>query len=290
MRLQSFTVSLWSFVVLGATIGCNGYTKIVVPKRAATFVEGAVLNLTAQKSGLEPDALSIDGLNLYVSFGGAAAGEVDIFTFSEGALNSVTHNSDLWSEIGVPVNHLGGTAISAGTLYIPVQYCSDDPHKCLAGHVSNVGIAAYRTNNLTFVSYTAFPISPPDASAIAILGSILYVAPGNDMSTLWKYNLSDLSYVGKLSTHAAINNPLQSLTYNSEDDLFYGIDATKRIIAIDPNTGAWDGRFQTITSGAIGEGFDYRDSMAYALTIDGNRGFLTILTPDTALDISLKKN
>ena len=133
--------------------------------------------------------------------------------WSEVATSSTPHTN-----ISGGTDHLGDGCCHNGKLYVVAETYS---HPCAS--YSNQYITVWNTSNLNFVSKHNISAQGMEVAGIAIdpdagANGTLYVVSYCDGTKIWKYDLSDFSYLGAITLSSTINY-IQGIT--KVDSFFY---------------------------------------------------------------------
>lgn len=132
--------------------------------------------------------------------------------------SNIATNSNPAPSANANCNHLGASEVYGDYLYVPVERwvsCYDFTYQY---------IARYNKSDLTF--YDAYSVSAQghEVSALTIdptagTNGIIYVVSFCDGSKIWKYDLSDFSYLGSITISTTIT-AIQGICLDPESDGF----------------------------------------------------------------------
>lgn len=214
---------------------------------------------------------------------GVATDGIDFYLFHtdnikrrSGADWTTVEASNLTPFSGVAtVNHIGAGAYHGGSLYAPVQFWDGS-----CGTASTPYLFKFDAVTLARTAAVNIAAQGAEVSACAVdtERGILWVSSFCDGSKLWKYDLSDLSYLGTLTLSPSVPW-IEGLTFNASDGFLFAasgglasVDTSYEglIWRIDPDTGAARPiyrRWIDSTAGNEPEGLDFTQGRLYWLLV-----------------------
>ncbi len=170
--------------------------------------------------------------------------------------NQVAINNSVNTESGS--GHVGDGSYYNGKLYVP----TDNWTSCSS--FNPVKISIWNASDLSFVETRDISAQGHEASSVYVDGDtgILYVSSYCDGSKIWKYSLTDLSYIGSISLSSSLVNA-QGIAKNG--NYFYISAGGTNVYKV-----ALDGTVQGIIYTGINEGIDYYQGNLYGLNDAGS--------------------
>lgn len=132
---------------------------------------------------------------------------------------AIATNLTPFASVDGTVNHLGAGDVDGDYLYLPVELFT------APSTFSNQFIVRYAKSNLAYVDKFDVSAQSAEISGLCIVPThgttgIVYVVSYLDGSKIWKYDLSDMSYIGAITLSATLGHP-QGITWSPDDNAFY---------------------------------------------------------------------
>ncbi|MBX4181604.1 DUF2341 domain-containing protein [Candidatus Parcubacteria bacterium] len=165
-----------------------------------------------------------------------------------------TTKSTATTDVGDSTNHLGDGEIYNSQLYIPAETYSS----CVA--FSHQYISVWNTSNLSFVTKYSISAQAHEASGLTIdptagTNGTIYAVSYCDGTKIWKYDLSNGTYLGSISLSQTINQ-IQGITLH--DGFFYISDDENDLVWKVSTSGSVVGSILSYSvAGGSFEGVDY---------------------------------
>ncbi len=212
-------------------------------------------------------------LNSVISGQSASQGIATDGTFFYLISNSSIKKYDASWNLLVTNNNAGTEAgvdhVADGCVYDGKLYCAAENYPA----VTDMRISVWNTSDLSFVANHDISAQAVENSSLAIdvANDLIYVSSYIDETKLWKYKLSDFSYIGTI-TLSQVLPTIQGITYNSgyiyaHEDVghyIYKIDTVGNVIEVVGQTAH------------EAEGLDYTTSYLYALAATGGANSIYI--------------
>lgn len=168
-------------------------------------------------------------------------------------------NKNALAEVGDQINHLGDGDYHNGKLYVPVEYW-DNHDNFRSQH-----IAIWNATDLSYIGKHDISAQGHEVAGITVDDKYVYVVSFYDGTAIWKYDISDFSYVDRIPLNKNIEN-IQGITmgsdcfYISQENYLYKISLAGKIIEKIPTR--------------VNQGIDIHQNFLYCLDDEGGRNIL----------------